>query len=186
MTNDELRQGLAQLTDHQIKDIVFNHFAPVAERVVPTAGRDPYMIALIDYVDRRGDAERVRLADIISIYNPGHTPFQTTTNGKQVAQGMSYSADNLLQTVAKLEVQVSMMARTLEDTQQRLAKVNDALALMSKFDIEDWVKIGVTVVTVKDAVESLSQQVRTLLAVFVAGTFLTLVVFGLLVARYVG
>lgn len=185
MTNDELRQTLAKMPEHQIKEIVFNHYAPVAERVVPTAGRDPYTMALLDYVDRFGDAERVRLADIIAMYNPGYTPFQKT-NGKQGSPNtMPYSADNLPQTVAKLETQVSMMSKTLDDNQQRLTRISDALAPMAKFEIEDWFRFQETVETVRHAVESLAQQGRVLLAVFVAGTILTLIVLGLLVALVV-
>jgi len=192
VTNDELRQTLAKMPEHQIKEIVFNHYAPVAERVVPTAGRDPYTMALLDYVDRFGDAERVRLADIIAMYNPGFTPsaaFQKA-NGKQIAPNtMPYSSENLPPTVAKLEAQVSMMARTLDENQQRLGRISDALAPMAKFDIEDWIRVKdtletvqKTIGTVQETIESLAQQGRLLLAWFVAGTILTLIVLCLLVA----
>jgi len=185
MTNDELRQTLAKMPEHQIKEIVFNHYAPVAERVVPTAGRDPYTMALLDYVDRFGDAERVRLADIIALYNPGFNPGAAfpKANGRQVTPNtMPYSTENLPQTVAKLETQVSMMAKTLDDNQQRFGRISDALAPLAKFDIEDWVRVKDTVETVRHSVESLTQQGRVLLGVFVAGTILTLMVLGLLIA----
>lgn len=186
VTNDDLRQQLAQLPEHLVKEVVFNHYAPVAERVVPTAGREPYTIALIDYVDKFGDAERVRLADILAMYRPGYTPLQQKPNGKQVTPNtMPYSADNLPQTVAKLETQVSMMSKTLDDNQQRLTRISDALAPMAKFEIEDWFRFQETVETVRHAVESLAQQGRVLLAVFVAGTILTLIVLALLVSLVV-
>ena len=173
------------MPEHQIKEIVFNHYAPVAERVVPTAGRDPYTMALLDYVDRFGDAERVRLADIIAMYNPGFTPSAAfpKANGKQIAPNtMPYSSENLPPTVAKLEAQVSMMARTLDENQQRLARISDALAPMAKFDIEDWFDVKQTVEAMSKSVEALAQQGKLLLAWFVAGTIFTMIVMGLLVA----
>ena len=175
MTNDDLRLKLDRLSDTQVRAIVREHYAPVAERM-GQAERGALQMALMDHVDRAGAAERVRLDDIIALYQSE----RPKTNGKAKTT-LTYT-DALSATVVRLDTQTAAMAKTLDENQQRLKEIGVALAPLAKLEIDDWFRIVNTVETLRSSVDALAQQGRVLLSVFMAGTILTLLMLLALVA----
>ena len=107
MTNDELRLRLDGLTVNELRALVLDHYAHVLEQrkdVEPAAMK----LALMDWVDRRGDAERVRLADILSLFKPEWSR-PSGSNGKSKTSVM-YSNDNIATTVAELRAQLGFIS----------------------------------------------------------------------------
>jgi len=156
MTNDELRARLDGLTTNELRALVLDHYAHVVEQhkdVEPAAMK----LALMDYVDRRGDAERVRLADILSLFKPEWSrPSGGGTNGKAKAV---YSNDNIATTVAELRTQLGFMSAQVTDVTSQVREVHDALVEIKDFKISDWI-------LVRDSVTSLRMSVRWLMITF--------------------
>lgn len=156
MTNDELRLRLDGLTVNELRALILDHYGHVLEQrkdVEPAAMK----LALMDYVDRRGDAERVRLADILALFKPEWSR-PTTGNGKAKTATM-YSNDNIATTVAELRTQLGFVSGQVTEATAQVRVVHDALIEMKDFKISDWF-------LVRDAVNSLRTSVRWLMIVF--------------------
>ena len=156
MTNDELRLRLDGLTTNELRALVMDHYAHVIEQrpdVEPAAMK----LALMDYVDRRGDAERVRLADILSLFKPEWSR-PSGANGKAKVSVM-YSNENIATTVAELRTQLGFISAQVTDATSQVREVHDALIEIKDFKISDWV-------LVRDSVTSLRMSVRWLMITF--------------------
>lgn len=154
MTNDELRLRLDGLTTNELRALVMDHYGHVLQQrsdVEPAAMK----LALMDYVDRRGDAERARLTEILSLFKPEWRP--TGSNGK--AKTQVYSNENIATTVAELRTQLGFLSGQVSDATTQVREVHDALLEIKEFKISDWI-------LVRDAVTSLRISVKWLMVVF--------------------
>lgn len=154
VTNDELRLRLDGLTTNELRALVLDHYAHVIEQR-PDVAPDAMKLALMDYVDRRGDAERVRLADILSLFKPEWSR-PSGANGKAKAV---YSNDNIATTVAELRTQLGFISAQVTDVTSQVREVHDALIEIKDFKISDWVLVC-------DSVTSLRMSVRWLMITF--------------------
>lgn len=109
MTNDELRLRLDDLTDGQIREVIRSHYPSVAERVGVLQAEQPALtLALLDYVDRRGDGERRRLISILSPYR--------RWNGKTTDIVNDF---DLSSTVASLQTQVRGVEKDVDSLKEQ-------------------------------------------------------------------
>ena len=160
VTNDELRLRLDSLTTNELRALVLDHYEHVLQQnhdVEPAAMK----LALMDYVDRRGNAERVRLADILSLFKPEWSrPTTIAGNGKAKTAAV-YNNDNIniATTVAELRTQIGFISGQVAEATAQVREVHDALIEMKDFKISDWF-------LVRDAVNSLRTSVRWLMIVF--------------------
>lgn len=156
MTNDDLRLRLDGLTDQQLRAVIRDHYAPVNERM-GQAEKQALILGLMDYVDKRGDAERIRLADIVTLFQPDQR-MPSGSNGKAKTAAV-YSNDNIATTVAELRTQLGFISGQVTEATTQVRVVHDALVEIKDFKISDWF-------LVRDAVNSLRMSVRWLMIVF--------------------
>lgn len=163
--NDDLRLRLQDLTDSQLRAVLRDHYSSVAERMGQSE-REALEMALIDHVDQRGDAERERLSVILAPFSPQPAATIAKPNGKSP---MPYTEQNLAITVATVSTKVDIMTETLKSNQQRLQRIEEGLAPLAGFDIDDWFGMKATLA-------ALQRQGQTLLVMVVGGSVMSLVV----------
>lgn len=138
MTNDDLRAGLARLSETQLGAIAANQYPAVLgviDGVHRGESREAYTSAIMEIVDRGGDAERMRLASTLALYG-----VEAKGNGKAATTTVASSDD-----LTPIWTQLNRMQAQLERIEDVVAPLRGELRVGEWVSMRWMMRLGVVV-----------------------------------------